>query len=84
MYNQKIEPNTLPSTLTHLKFGHFYNQKIEPGTLPPNLIYLEFGTLYDQKIEPNTLPSSVQQVILGDHMQEHLFDDIYKHLIKIE
>ena len=45
MFNEKIEPNTLPDNLTNLIFGRNFNQKIEPNTLPENLTTLTFGAL---------------------------------------
>ena len=65
IFNQKIEPNTLPKNLTTLTFGFYFNQKIEPNTLSEKLTILIFGNCFNQKIDSNTLPNNITTLIFG-------------------
>ena len=64
-FNQKIEPNNLPISLTNLIFSHNFNQKIKPNILPELLTNLTFGNKFDKKIEPNTLSDSITTLTFG-------------------
>ena len=81
MFDEKIEPNTLPKNLTSLTFGHNFNQKIDSEMLPANLKNINFKWLYLDKYEPfeyhiemiNNIPSYyhvelfLKYNILGNH-----------------
>ena len=65
IFNEKIEPNSLPENLTNLTFGWDFNQKIEPNSLPENLTTLTFGRKFNQKIETNSLPENLTTLTFG-------------------
>ena len=50
MFNQKIEPNTLPENLITLNFGYGFNQKIDSEILPSNLENINFEWLCVRQI----------------------------------
>ena len=76
VFDQKIEPNILPTNLTTLNFGCSFNQKIEPNTLPEKLTTLTFGDHFNQKIEPNTLPENLTTIIFGGGFNQKIEQNI--------
>src|SRR5690606_16633138 len=58
-----INPDKLPQSLVHLRFGDFFNQTV--NNLPPSLAYLRFGSYFHLFIDH--LPSSLKHLTLGDH-----------------
>src|SRR5207245_4744026 len=42
-FNQPLEQDTLPRSLTSLTFGDVFNQRLEQDTLPRSLTSLKFG-----------------------------------------
>lgn len=60
-YNKPLTKNTLPSTITHLWFGHMFNQSLE-GVLPKELIFLRIGKAYCHTLEGNVLPKNVKTI----------------------
>lgn len=57
-FNQIIDANNLPSSLTHLTFGSRFTQPIK--SLPPSLVYLFFSFDYPHTI--TSFPSSLSQL----------------------
>ena len=53
MFNQKIEPNSLPNNLKSLifVFNSEFNQKIKPNSLPNNLSNLTLGWKFNQSMK---------------------------------
>ena len=62
IFNENIEPNTLPDNLTALEFGYYFNQKIEPNSLPKNLTTVTFDHDFNQKIDLEMLSSSLKNI----------------------
>jgi hypothetical protein len=62
-FNQKIELNTLPTSLKFLRFGIEFNQEIDKHVLPATLKYLIFSYYYNKEI--NDLPDSLEYLRFG-------------------
>ena len=50
-FNQSIEKDYLPESLTHLEFEYEFNQFIEKGVLPTSLTHLIFGYKFNRPIK---------------------------------
>ena len=66
--------NTLPSTLTHLKFGYYFNQNIE-NILPPNLKQLTFGYTFNQPVK-NLLPNGLTHLTFGTMFNQDIHNGL--------
>ncbi len=58
-FNQDV--SNLPSSITHLVFGHYFNQDI--SNLPSSITHLVFGHYFNQDI--SNLPHSLTHLTLG-------------------
>ncbi|KAM9987442.1 hypothetical protein ACTFIZ_005203 [Dictyostelium cf. discoideum] len=55
-FDKEILPNSLPNSITLIKFKNFNNDNkpIQPFSLPSKLKYIDFGDKFNQKIQPNS------------------------------
>ena len=65
-----ITQNTLPRSLSDLRFGHTFNQKITSSMLPPFLKKLDLGYNFNQDILSGELPDSLTHLRLGYHKKK--------------
>eukprot|EP01133_Synstelium_polycarpum_P009769 gene9769-11407_t len=66
LFNQPIQPGSLPKGLTSLTFGDHYNQPLKVGALPPTLTSITLGKNFDQQLSGD-LPSTLQFLIISLH-----------------
>jgi hypothetical protein len=74
-FNQIIDENFLPSTLTHLNLGSDFNYPIY--NLPPSLTNLDCGSIFNQELKNNTFPKGLKILNLGRNFNRHLFQGVF-------
>ena len=71
-FNEKLNPNVFPDTITHLTFGKNFNQPIEPNVLPKFLKSLTFGENFNQEMAPNVLPKFLKSLTFGENFNQEI------------
>ena len=62
IFNQKIEPNTLPEKLTTLTFGWHFDQKIDSEMLPSNLKKINFIWIFMHRYDSAEIGYRIEMV----------------------
>ncbi len=84
MFNQSLEKNTLPLSLTYLDFGCWFNQPLEIGVLPMHLKELIFGNYFNQPLKKGVLPQSLTNIVFGYDFEQPIKDILPNNLRFIE
>ena len=75
-FNQDV--SNLPSSITHLVFGHYFNQDI--SNLPPSLTHLTLGYCFDKQC---SIQSNVKYLNLNCNNQ-YIIDSLPDSIVKLE
>jgi hypothetical protein len=85
LFDEEIQENVLPISLTHLIFSYCYNKEIKENILPKSLTHLTFGFSYKKEIKENILPKSLTHLIFGfefnKEIKENILPSSLTHLI---
>ena len=57
-FNEPINKDSIPTTVTHIKFGDFFNQSV--NKLPSSIESIKFGSCFNQSVDK--LPSGARSV----------------------
>ena len=81
MFNQPLNKDDIPKSVTHLTFGFMFNQPLNKDVIPNSVTHLTFGIMFNQKI---VIPNSVTHLIFGYRFNQMFKkDDIPKSVIHL-
>ena len=63
-FNNSLEKNVLPRTLTHLTFGDYFDKQLNDSILDSTLTHLTFGSSFDKSLK-GVLPNTLTHLTLG-------------------
>jgi hypothetical protein len=75
-YNQVIEVDVLPASLTKLHLYGLFNQPINEYVLPSSLLELHFDTYFNQSIGKNVLPKSLKILKLSASFNQPIEENV--------
>jgi Leucine-rich repeat (LRR) protein len=85
LFDEEIQENVLPKSLTHLTFGFSYKKEIKENILPKSLTHLTFGFSYNKEIKKNVLPEGLTHLTFGalysQEIKENVLPTSLTHLI---
>ena len=71
-YKKLLIVNSLPKSITHVKFGPRIQSRFNTNLLFPNLIKLQLPDHYDHPLEPGDLPESLKYLIINEVYKQPL------------
>jgi hypothetical protein len=85
IFDQPLEKDTLPKSLTSLTFGINFDQPLKEEYFPSNLTQLTFGEEFNQPIKERYLPSNLTQLTFGTCFNQPIKEgDIPSNLTKLK
>ncbi|EGC37862.1 hypothetical protein DICPUDRAFT_19530, partial [Dictyostelium purpureum] len=71
-YRNHLSENTIPNTLSNLKFGYLFDSELRIGDIPPSVETFHMGRRYMGEILPGVIPASVKKLKLSSLFNKQL------------